>query len=185
VLPIFKEIIMSNSILVTYATRYNATREVAEKIAAVLSEHGLEVVLLPTHNVRSLESYRAVVLGAPLYIGSLLKGAQRFLEQHQAALAQLPAAFFALGPTRPGELDQPDVRAQLDEALAKIPWFKPVSAQLFGGKYDPARLRFPDSLLAALPASPLHNQPASDARDWNAINAWAESLVEQLQPAAA
>jgi menaquinone-dependent protoporphyrinogen oxidase len=97
----------------------------------------------------------------------------------------LPGAFFALGPTRPGALDQPDVRAQLDEALVKIPWFKPVSAQLFGGKYAPARLRFPDSLLAALPASPLHNQPASDARDWNAINAWAESLVEQLQPAAA
>jgi menaquinone-dependent protoporphyrinogen oxidase len=107
------------------------------------------------------------------------------LEQHQAALSQLPVAFFALGPTHVGELEQPGARAQLDEALAKIPWFKPMSAELFGGKYDPARLRFPDSLIAILPGSPLHNQPASDARDWNAINAWAESLVEQLQPAVA
>jgi menaquinone-dependent protoporphyrinogen oxidase len=53
---------------------------------------------------------------------------------------------------------------------------------MFGGKYDPVTLRFPDSLLASLPASPLHNQPASDARNWIAIRTWANDLIAVLQP---
>ena len=51
---------------------------------------------------------------------------------------------------------------------------------MFGGKYDPVKLRFPDSLLAKLPASPLHQAPASDARDWTAIRAWASDLAVRL-----
>ncbi len=65
--------------------------------------------------------------------------------------------------------------------MKKYPWLKPVAAELFGGKYDPARLRFPDSLLGALPASPLHNAPASDVRDWDAIRAWATSIAQGLE----
>jgi len=40
---------------------------------------------------------------------------------------------------------------------------------VFGGKYDPAYLRFPINLLAG-------KEPASDLRDWNAIRAWAADL---------
>ena len=72
------------------------------------------------------------------------------------------------------------MRASLDAQVGKYPWLKPVAVELFGGKYDPARLRFPDSLLKALPASPLHGAPASDIRDWEAIGAWARSLAEKL-----
>ena len=42
---------------------------------------------------------------------------------------------------------------------------------------------YPDTLLAKLPASPLHKMPASDIRDWTAIRTWASNLVTQLQPA--
>ncbi len=171
---------MSDSILVAYATRYGSTQEVAERIAATLRECGLKVEVKLARQVRDLASYRAVVLGAPLYIGSWLKDAQRFLKQHQAALAERPVAIFALGPTRTEELKSPQVRAQLDQELGKYPWLKPVAAEVFGGKYDPARLRFPDSLLKVLPASPLHDAPASDVRDWEAIRAWASNLATKL-----
>ena len=57
------------------------------------------------------------------------------------------------------------MRAQMDKELGKYPWLKPVTAELFGGKYNPAGLKFPVNLLAALPASPLHGAPASDIRD--------------------
>jgi menaquinone-dependent protoporphyrinogen oxidase len=40
---------------------------------------------------------------------------------------------------------------------------------MFGGKYDPAKLRFPINLLAG-------KEPASDLRDWTAIRAWADSI---------
>ncbi len=171
---------MSDTILVTYATRYGSTQEVAEYVAATLREEGLTVQVHPAQDVRTLEGYRAVVLGAPLYIGQWLKDAQRFLEQHQEALAQRPVAIFSLGPTRAGELESPETRAQLDQALKKYPWLDPVEAKLFGGKYDPAKLRFPDKLLAMLPASPLHQAPASDVRDWDAIRGWSSELATKL-----
>ncbi|HEX6383591.1 MAG TPA: flavodoxin domain-containing protein [Anaerolineae bacterium] len=56
---------MSASILVAYATRYGSTQEVAQVVAAMLREGGLEVEIQPMRKVRSLEGYRAVVLGAP------------------------------------------------------------------------------------------------------------------------
>ncbi len=171
---------MLDSILVTYATRYGSTREVAEQIAATLREAGLKVDVHPVREVPKLAGYRAVVLGAPLYIGSWLKPAQKFLEQNQEALARLPVAIFSLGPTRAEDLDDPEVGAQLGQQLAKYPWLKPVAAELFGGKYDPAGLRFLDGLLAKLPASPLYQLPASDARDWDAIRAWAGGLAATL-----
>ncbi|MCK4472074.1 MAG: flavodoxin, partial [Anaerolineae bacterium] len=120
---------------------------------------------------------------APLYIGRWHKDAQRFLSQHQKALTQRPLSFFTLGPTSMDEKEWQGVRAQLDQELAKYPWLKPIAVELFGGKYDPAKLRFPDNLIASLPASPLHQAPASDVRDWTAIRAWAGDLAAQLQPA--
>jgi menaquinone-dependent protoporphyrinogen oxidase len=53
----------------------------------------------------------------------------------------------------------------LDAALAKLPCLTPVATAVFVGKHDPAELRFPDSLLAALPPSALHGLPAHDGRD--------------------
>jgi menaquinone-dependent protoporphyrinogen oxidase len=170
---------MSDSILIAYATRYGSTQEVAERIAATLRGGGLAVDVQPVKQVRTLKGYRAVVVGAPLYIGSWLKDAQRFLTQNQAVLEKLPVAIFSLGPTRANE-GMVEVRASLDAQMSKYPWLKPVAVELFGGKYDPAKLRFPDTLLNALPASPLHGAPASDIRDWDAIRAWANTLPEKL-----
>jgi menaquinone-dependent protoporphyrinogen oxidase len=133
--------------------------------------------------VQTLAGYGAVVLGAPLYIGHWPKDTQRFLARHREALLQRPVFLFTLGPTQPDEQEWAGVRTQLEQELARYPWLKPVALELFGGKYDPAKLRFPDSLLARLPASPLHQRPASDVRDWTAIRTWASNLVTQLQPA--
>jgi menaquinone-dependent protoporphyrinogen oxidase len=174
---------MSDSILVAYATRYGSTQEVAEAIAATLRERGLRIDIQHLSAVRSLQDYDAVVLGAPIFYARWHKDAFRFLLQHRDALAQRPVAVFALGPLDTDEKQMEGARATLDKALASFPWLAPVAVDVFIGKYDPTKLRFPDSLLLALPASPLKKQPASDMRDWTAIRAWAGKLAEKLQPA--
>ena len=172
---------MAGSILIVYATRYGSTQEVAEAVGRRLREQGLSVQVRRAREVRSLDGFSAAVLGAPLYIGSLLREARRFLNRHRTALSRIPVAIFALGPVHGGkELD--DARTQLAAALAKLPWLRPVATEVFVGKYDPAKLRFPDSLLAILPASPLHGVSAHDGRDWPAIRAWADTLPAVLLP---
>lgn len=173
---------MEEKVLVACASRYGSTQEVAEAVAAALRERGLEAALQPMQKVRTLTGYRAVVLGAPIYIGQWHKDALSFLSQNQEALAQRPTAIFALGPLSADETERQGSRAQLDQELAKFPWLRPVALEVFVGRYDPAKLNLPDRLIASLPASPLHGMPASDLRDWTAIRAWACELAAKLQP---
>ena len=160
-----------SSILVGYATRYGSTQEVAEAVAAALRECGFEVDIQPLREVRTLAGYGAVVLGAPLFMYRWHKDALRFLSRHREALTKRPVAVFALGPTQgsPDGEEWRDARAQLDKELANFPWFTPVALQMFGGKFDPAKLRFPLNLFTG-------KAPASDVRDWTAIRAWAAGL---------
>lgn len=166
---------MTTGILVTFASRYGSTREVAETIASRLAGRGHAVRVGAVGDVRSLDGVGAVVLGTPLYLGSPSRDALDFLDRHREALGALPVALFALGPILAAEGTAPS-RAQLDVALAKVPWFAPVAIEVFVGRYDPARLRLVDRLIAALPASPLHGVAAHDERDWPAIDRWAETL---------
>ena len=69
---------MSAPVLLTYATRYGATREVANEIAAALRARGREVDLQPLRRGVSPAGFGAVVLGAPLYMFRLHRNARRF-----------------------------------------------------------------------------------------------------------
>ena len=170
---------MPATVLIAFATRYGSTREVADAIGAALRDKGLAVDIQPARAVRSLESCSAVVLGAPLYMFRWHADALRFLSRHRQALAERPAAVFALGPFHGDEKERRQAREQLDKALAQYAWFAPKAVEVFGGKFDPARLDFPYNLFP-----PLKQMPASDARDWAAIGAWAGSLATTLPPTA-
>ena len=167
---------MPTSILVAYATKYGSTQEVAEAVAAALREGGQAVDCQPAKNVRSLDGYGAVVLGAPLYMFHWHKDAKSFLSRHQQALMVRPVAVFAMGPLKDEAKDWQDVRAQLDKELAGFPWLAPVAAEVFGGRHDPAKLTFPHNLIPAL-----KQMPATDIRDWAAIRAWALGLTAKLR----
>ena len=106
----------------------------------------------------------------------LRKDARHFLTRHRKALSMRPIAIFALGPFNNDEKERQGVRAQLDKELAIFPWFTRVAQEIFGGKFDPAKLRFPYNLVPYL-----RRLPASDIRDWMAIRAWASDLAEKFK----
>jgi menaquinone-dependent protoporphyrinogen oxidase len=166
---------MPASVLVGYATRNGSTQEVAEAIAATLRKNGHEVDIMPIRNVRTLAGYRMLVLGAPLYMFRWHKDAKAFLSRHQKAFKELSVAVFAMGPFHDEEKEWQDVRTQLDRELAKFPWLTPVANKVFGGKFDPAKLRFPLNFIPAM-----RQMPASDIRDWAAIHEWASALAKKL-----
>ena len=166
---------MNDTILVTYATRYGSTREAAEAIATRLAAQGHRTRVAPVGDARSLDGVAAVVLGTPIYLGSPLADAVRWLERMRPAIERLPVAVFALGPTRATDGTEAS-RAQLVTALGRLSWFHPAEIEVFVGRFDPARLRLADRLLAALPASPLHGLPAHDERDRPRLDRWADRL---------
>ena len=74
---------MTSKVLLAYASKYGSTREVADAIAKTLREKGLDVEMQQAGEVRSLKEYRAVILGAPLYLYRWHKHALRFLKRHE------------------------------------------------------------------------------------------------------
>jgi len=175
---------MESKVLVAFASTHGSTQEVAGVVAASLRERGLAVEVRRAREVRSLDGYDAVVLGAPLYMFRLHKDALRFLARHQETLSDgLPVAIFAGGPFAAEDgkagVDEgvwQEVRKQLEQEMVRFPWLRPVAVEVIGGKFDPSRLRFPWNLLPAL-----RNMPPSDLRDWEAIRAWAGRLALALQ----
>jgi menaquinone-dependent protoporphyrinogen oxidase len=154
------------NVLVAYATSRGSTQEVAEAVAATLRRHGLSVDVQPASAVKSLAPYEGVVLGGALYTGRWHGDARAFLQQHRHALANRVVAVFGMGPRTLEEQDVAGSRVQLRKALSKVPEVTPRSVAIFGGVVDPAKLRFP-----------FNRMPASDARDWDAIDAWATEVA--------
>lgn len=153
------------TLLIAYASKHGSTQEVAEAIAAKVKSAGREVELRQAAEVEDLEPYEGVVLGGSLYFGRWHGDAARFLSKHRRELSGLPVSVFALGPQTAAPKDLAGSRAQLDKALKKVPEVEPRSIAVFGGVIDPAKLRFP-----------LSRMPASDARDWDAVEAWADEI---------
>jgi menaquinone-dependent protoporphyrinogen oxidase len=156
-------------VLVAFATKHGSTGEVAAVVARGLAEAGFDVDLRPAGEVRELEGYDAVVLGAALYIGRVHPDARRLLARLRRELAERPLALFAMGPSTTTTADLEASRRQVDAALAKVPELEPLTIGVFGGVVDPARLRFP-----------LNRMPATDARDWDAIGVWTAGLASLL-----
>ena len=165
---------MSQTVLVVYASKHGTTREVAESVASTLTSHGFDVELQAADAVATLDGVDAVVLGGGLYMARLHADARRFLARHRERLAEMPLAVFAMGPGSTSEKDIAASRKQLDHALAKVSELQPVEIAIFGGALDPTKLHFP-----------FNRMPACDARDWDAIEAWALRVADNLAGAVA
>jgi menaquinone-dependent protoporphyrinogen oxidase len=154
-----------SAILVAFATKHGSTQEVAEAVSATLRGCGDAVDVAAAADVKRVDDYDLVVLGAALYAGRLHRDAVRFLGRHHEALATRPLAVFAMGPKTLAASEVAASRAQLERVLDCFRELEPTSIAIFGGVIDPADHRFPFSRL-----------PASDARDWDAVAAWAREV---------
>lgn len=158
-------------ILVTAASKYGATEEIASALAAVLSERGLEVDELPIEVAATVDEYEAVVAGSAVYAGRWMKTARGFIERNAAQLSARPVWLFSSGPIgdppKPSE-DPVDVSSLIELAGAR-------DHRVFAGRLDRGRLSFGERAIAtALRA------PDGDFRDWDDVRTWASGIADAL-----
>lgn len=171
---------MDKKILVAYASKYGATKEIAEKIVAVLREAGLEVDVLPVDRIRDVTPYKAVILGSAVYVGRWQKEAVKFLQANERILAERPVWIFSSGPTGEGDavelVEGVRLPAELQPVTDRI---QPRDIAVFHGYINPDKINF----IEKWAIKSLVKKPFGDFRDWNAITAWAKSIAESLKEA--
>jgi menaquinone-dependent protoporphyrinogen oxidase len=163
-------------VLVTAATRHDATREIAEAIAAGLVARGIEAESRPIDEVTDLAGYDAVVLGSAVYMGRWLKPARQFAEHHGTSLAAVPVWLFSSGPLGPpGNLVPTGEPADVTE-LVKLTGT--LGHRVFAGRFERERLGFAERAVGKA----VH-APEGDCRDWSAIDSFAGEIAAQLAAA--
>jgi len=169
--------------LVAYASRYGASREIAERVAAGLRDAGEEVEVRPVTEAGDPSAYEAVVIGGATYMGSWLREARRFVSEHEAVLSTKPVWLFSSGPLGSATTDD---RGRDVLAAAAPREFAALGAvvgardeRIFFGALDRARLRGSHRVIGRLPAG-RKLLVDGDFRDWKAIDAWTAGIAAEL-----
>ena len=179
-------------VLVTYATRHGTTRGIAERIGEVLQRRGFEVTCKPAEQAGSVDAYDGVVIGGAAYAGHWMKEASAFVRKHRAQLARRPVWLFTCGPTgvEPDEAKRAEIlRSSIPREFAEVAAaIGPRDQKVFYGAYDPgaAPVGIAEGLFARiLTVAPKIREsiPAGDFRDWSDIEAWADRIARDLNPA--
>lgn len=168
----------SATVLVAYASEHGSTREIAERIAARLERAGLRPKIAPVDEVADIARFGAVVVGSAIHNRAVLASAAAFLDRSAGDLARRPLWLFAVGLS--GAL-APGLRARAEKMQLRMCFARwraqlaPRGERLFSGVLR--RADFP--MIGRLIIRALGLRPG-DYRDWDAIDAWADEIVQAL-----
>jgi menaquinone-dependent protoporphyrinogen oxidase len=165
---------VEDRVLVAYGTKHGATGEIAEAIAKALRSAGLEVDLQRARRVRSVEPYRAVVLGSAVYAGRWRRDASRLLRR--SGLRERDVWLFSSGPVGESKGDPEQF-----ERMTRPPRVQRIAADIrahehvvFGGMVDEDAGFIRKKMARRIPPE------LRDLRDWDAIETWAMSIAATL-----
>lgn len=168
-------------ILVTYASYFGSTADVAAALGTALRDQGHRVDVIAINDQPTLATYDAVVVGSAVQRGEWLPLALDFLRDNQAALQHLPVAVFCvhIANLQKNKHSQQLRLAYLNQVRE---WVQPVDEAFFAGRFD----RRGAALL--LPRWAAWLVPPMDFRNWKKIEQWGQSLAttfSMAQPALA
>ena len=167
-------------VLVVYASKHGATREIAERIAQTLTAAGRQAQARPVKAAGDLAGYGAFVVGSAVYVGHWQKEAVEFVRRNRAVLAGRPVWLFSSGPlgTEPTDAQGRDltVTAEPREIAEFTEAIHPRGHRVFFGVLDPGRLGMGERAIRKLPAGRTL-LPEGDFRDWAEIEAWADAIA--------
>ncbi|MCR4439522.1 MAG: flavodoxin domain-containing protein [bacterium] len=164
-------------VLVTYGSKYGATKEIAEKIGQVLRDAGVQAEVRAAGEAGDLSSFGAAVIGSAVYAGQWRKEAAAFVRKYERELSALPVWIFSSGPLGKGDPVTLLRGWRIPKALqAAVQQVAPRDIAVFHGALDESKLnRLERTILRLMKAQ------VGDFRDWEAIAAWAKSIAAALK----
>jgi menaquinone-dependent protoporphyrinogen oxidase len=167
---------MDGKILVTYASKYGATREIAAENSTALRQAGLSTQVSPVNKATNIDAYQAVIQGSVVYIRKWRNEAFEFLHTNGIILADLPVWLFSSGPTGEGDPSELLQGWQLpvggEPAMNRIP-SRDIS--VFHGHINPYKLNFIKKQLIKRIIRPM-----GDYRNWDAISNRIRAIAQTL-----
>lgn len=168
------------TVLVGYASAHGSTAEIAERIGTLLAGRGHTVEVASVEAVTDVAAHEAFVLGSAVHDMAWLPEATAFVDAHRDVLTERPVWIFSVG--MPAALRGPwksmtraEERKVTGELLAEL---RPHGHALFSGVIAPEHLsRAGRAVFKAM------GLRYGDHRDWDAVDAFADTIARSLSPA--
>lgn len=156
-------------ILVVWASRHGATKEVAQTIGEELSAAGHKVDIAEASQAPSPASYGAVVLGSAVYMAQWEDSMRRYINTYRKELldAQVWAFSVGLSGVPAGGVQDP---VRVGPVLLKV---QANDHHTFAGRLQPRELSLRERSIARLGGA-----VEGDFRDWDEIRAWARKVAQ-------
>ena len=174
-----------SKVLVTYSSGYGATKEVAEEVAKIISNHSeFQVNLENIDNCSIINEYDAIIMGSSVRADRPLANTRDFIAEHRYELTEKQVALFVVSITASTEKGVDVAKSELSTHLIdRYPWISPISIAAFGGKINFDKL---NPVMQSLVRNVMKEKGVSsngsfDARNWQDIRSWAEQLAFKLK----
>jgi menaquinone-dependent protoporphyrinogen oxidase len=166
------------TVLVAFGTTNGSTGEIAGWIGAELVAAGLVVEVRPAAEVRDVDGYEAVVLGAAMYMAGWHRDARAFAHRFAGQFAPRPVWLFSSGPLdRSAEEGEVPPSPQAESAMHALQACGHVT---FGGRLSPDAHGWL-GFVARRMATEGHG---GDFRNPERVRAWARQIAVDIRAAA-
>lgn len=158
-------------ILITAASKHGSTTEIAQALAKRLESYGHELTLTAPGDVPSVADFDAVVLGSAVYITQWMPVAHDFVKRFGEELRERPFWAFSVGMSGVPK-HQPQDPMRIGPVMEHV---DAVDHKTFPGRYKPELLTLRERSIGRLAGA-----IEGDFRDWEAVDAWADSINDYL-----
>jgi menaquinone-dependent protoporphyrinogen oxidase len=186
--------VMSQRVLVLYASTHGHTGKIADRIGDVLRAEGVRARVrhLSERTPKlDLAEFDAFVVGASVHQGHHQPEMVEWIAKHHTVLSLHPSAFFSVSLTAADDTDEAreTVRSMIDDVLDETGWI-PTTAQPFAGALQFKEYNLPTRVLMRLIARRIEHQTDThidvhedtDYTDWDAVERFARDFAATVQP---
>jgi menaquinone-dependent protoporphyrinogen oxidase len=165
-------------ILIVYSTTDGHTREICNRLRAVIEQQAHQVTLVPVADAldADLEPCDKIVVGASIRYGKHRPEVVEFIERNAQLLNRKTSAFFSVSVVaRKPDKNQSHTNPYVRKLLRKIAW-RPREVAVFAGKIDYPRYSVLDRMIIRgimwLTGGPTDPKAVVEFTDWRQVEAF-------------